>query len=110
MKVTVRTRRAKGSGEQVPALLHATAKVAENGGVEWSLGDTVTLTQREIEALKRKHKSACPNLARATEVKKLMQQGKSRKAIVALLRRKYGERMISADHATLSAVGEGVKK
>ena len=109
MKVTVKTRKKVASG-QVPALLHADAKPIENGGVEWSLGNAVSLSKSEIDALKRKHKSQCPNLARATEVKKLMQQGKSRKAIVILLRSKYKERMISADHATLSAVGEGVKK
>ena len=111
MKVTVKI---KGAGRElnpkVPALIVAKGKAISPGTVEWTLDSSAELTSREIDALKRKHKSQCPNLQRATEVKQLMRQGKRRREIVALLHRRYGERMISADHATLSAVGEGQKK
>lgn len=84
------------------------AKGVQAGGiVEW---DVVTpqagdLTPAEIAALQRKHKSPNPNLARAVEVKRFMRQGKTCKEIKIALRRKYGARMIEADHATLSRSG-----
>lgn len=111
MKAIVKTNRPKiAPSAHTSALLAAPGKHTENGGIEWDVANASILTSKEVEALKRKHKSPSPNLQRATEVKRFMQQGKRRIDIVMLLRRKYKERMISADHAALSEVGEGVKK
>jgi len=83
----------------------------QNGGVvEWDVQTQSTLTAQEIAALKRKHKTANVNLQRAEDVKRLMLEGLRCKDICIRLRRMYGQRMIQADHATLSKVGEGLKK
>lgn len=98
------------------ALMAATPKRGENNSLEWDVKKTAVLTPQEIQALNRYYAPHSPNLQRATEVKNLMLQKKKRVEIVSILTRShrgqrgYGERVISGDHATLSKVGEGVKK
>ena len=83
------------------------AKGVERGvSVEWEVERSHDLTPGEVFALKRKHKSENPNLARAGEVKRLMQEGLACREIVMRLRGKHGATMVKLDHATLS-VGEG---
>lgn len=92
------------------ALMAATPKRGVNNSLEWEVTNNATLTGQEIEALKRRHKSAAPNLQRATEVKRLIGEGKRCKDILMLLGRKYGTTMLKVDHATLSRGGGGAKK
>jgi DNA-binding NarL/FixJ family response regulator len=83
----------------------------DSGGVvEWNVQTQSTLTDAEIIALRRKHKTQNINLQRAEDVKRLMAEGMRCKDICARLRRQYGERMIKTDHATLSRIGEGLKR
>lgn len=83
------------------------AKGVERGvSVEWEVERSNDLTPGEVFALKRKHKSENPNLARAGEVKRLIQEGLTCREIVMRLRGKYGTTMVKLDHATLS-IGEG---
>lgn len=75
--------------------------------VDWS-GDTKLdgLTMDEIRALQAKHSTNAVNLNRAQLVKTKMMEGKKQAQIIRDLRgmgRGYGERMIKADHAALSA-------
>lgn len=87
--------------ERTRALLDA--KGVENGvSVEWNVGGGAELTEAEMKALRKKHKTRGVNYRRASEVKGWMLKGKRRIDIVMLLRREYGERMISADHAALA--------
>lgn len=83
----------------------------DSGGVvEWSVQTQSTLTDSEIIALRRKHKTQNINLQRAEDVKRLMCEGMRCKDICARLRRQYGATMVKTDHATLSRVGEGLKR
>jgi len=77
--------------------------------VEWEVERETRLTADEIQALRRKHGTHNVNLQRADDVKRLMAEGLRCKEIKMRLRNKYGARMIEADHATLSRMGEGFK-
>lgn len=78
-------------------------KGTQNGhSIEWNVGGGCDLTEAEMKALRHKHKTRGVNYQRASEVKRWMLAGKTRLEIVMLLRRSYGERMISADHAALA--------
>lgn len=91
--------------ERTAALMKA--KGVERGvSVEWEVDRSHDLTPGEVFALKRKHKSENPNLVRAGEVKRLIQEGLTCREIVMRLRKQYGATMLKLDHATLS-VGEG---
>ena len=81
-----------------------------NGVVEWDVQTQSTLTAQEIAALRRRHKTQNINLQRAEDVKRLMLEGLRCVDICARLRRMYGATMIKMDHATLSRVGEGLKR
>lgn len=86
------------------------AKGVEVGvSVEWEVERSHDLTPGEVYALKQKHRSENPNLVRAGEVKRLMQDGLTCREIVLRLRKKYGATMVKLDHATLS-VGEARKR
>lgn len=80
------------------------AKAQHTGGGVFEFGDDSGegLTESEMRALRKKHRTRGVNYARAREVKDWMLKGKRRIEIVLLLRRKYGERQISADHAALA--------
>lgn len=79
--------------------------------VEWNVGGGCDLTEAEMKALRHKHKTRAVNYQRAGEVKRWILAGKTRIEIVMLLRRSYGERMISADHAALAPLlGRGGRK
>ena len=67
-----------------------------------------TLTPKEIAALKKKHQSENINLARISEVKRLMQQGKTQAQVVRALygRKGFGERQIKKDMAVLSKIAK----
>lgn len=94
--------------EHTAALLKA--KGVEVGvSVEWEVERSQDLTPGEVYALKRKHRSENPNLVRACEVKRLIQEGLTCREIVMRLRKKYGATMVKLDHATLS-VGEARKR
>ena len=120
MKVVIKsTKRAAVAVKFSPhtaALLAAPAKSGDNGALVWEVGSGYALTAQEIDALRRAAAPHAPNLERAAAVKRLMRQGLKRVDIVAKMTREYrgrrgfGERVISGDHATLSKVGEGVKK
>lgn len=78
--------------------------------IEWGNWNTapapvrVTLTNAEIQALKRKHGTASINMKRAEMVKACIQQGYTVAQIEAILRphgRGFGARMIADDHTTL---------
>jgi len=58
----------------------------------------------ELKALQSKHKSRNVNTARVSEVKNLMQQGKTQTQIIQKLRGRkgFGERQIKKDMAALS--------
>lgn len=94
-----------------------TAKLLANKGawngdrVDWGSASapeqSTTLSAAEVAALNAKHGSKNVNLGRAERVKEMMQQGHKQARIIQRLRslgRGYGERMIKADHAALSAV------
>jgi len=80
------------------------------GAVEWNVQTQSTLTDAEVIALRRKHKTQNINLQRAEDVKRLMGEGLRCKDIVLRLRRMYGATMVKTDHATLSRAGEGFKR
>lgn len=81
-----------------------------DGRVDWcdwneSKPTVASLTNEEIQALKRKHGTPLINQTRAGMVKAAMIEGRSiaeMERMFAPLGRGYGERMIAADHATLS--------
>ena len=81
-----------------------------NGVVEWSVQTQSPLTAQEIAALRRRHKTQNINLQRAEDVKRLMLEGLRCVDICSRLRRLYGATMVKTDHATLSRVGEGLKR
>ena len=75
--------------------------------VDWS-GDQelASLTPADMAALQRKHGTKRVNYSRATEVKRMMVDGLKQAAIIQILSKRgrgFGERMIKADHAALSA-------
>ena len=75
--------------------------------VDWS-GESqiVSLTPADMAALQRKHGTQRVNYPRATEVKRMMVYGLKQAAIIQILSKRgrgFGERMIKADHAALSA-------
>ena len=83
----------------------------DSGGVvEWNVQTQSTLTDAEVIALRRKHKTQNINLQRAEDVKRLMGEGLRCKDIVLRLRLMYGATMVKTDHATLSRAGEGFKR
>lgn len=89
--------------ERTRALLDA--KGTDNGVcVEWSVGG-IELTEAEMKALRKKHKTRGVNYQRAADVKRLMGQGKKCMEIVAILHRKYRQTMVKRDHAALSDRG-----
>lgn len=75
--------------------------------VDWSTGKEVGhLTTDEIRALQAKHGTKNVNLKRAQLVKNKMLEGKKQAQIIRESKGNghgYGERMIKADHAALSA-------
>ena len=68
--------------------------------IEWTVSGN-GLTESDKQALRLKHQSRNVNYERAAEVKRLMNEGKRCVDIIMALRRKYGSRMIKADHAAL---------
>lgn len=109
MEVVIKKKTASTTWKPSTRTLHLLAARGESTGVsiEWNTANGIALTEDEIRALRRKHKTNTPNLIRATEVKRHIDEGKRCMEIVAALRRKYGERMIKADHAALSHLGRG---
>ena len=77
----------------------------ETGAIEWQITTRTAeaLTGREIEMLRRKHKTAHINIARATDVKRWISEGLSITEMVfrGKAKRGYCRRMIAADHAVL---------
>jgi len=73
--------------------------------IDWSntQADCV-LTDQDKRALRLKHKSANINTARALDVKRGILEGKRLIDIHMEYRRKYGRRMLAADHAALSPI------
>jgi len=63
-----------------------------------------SISPAELKALQKKHGSRNVNTDRASQVKKLMQQGKTQVQIIQKLRgpRGFGERQIKKDTAALS--------
>lgn len=93
------------------ALLEATGKEGEGNTLLWDIIGDENLALEEMKALRRKHKTRAVNYARASDVKRLMLQGKRCVDVVFLLRKKYCERMIKADHAALAPLlGRGGAK
>lgn len=80
---------------------------AETGAIEWQVTSRIgePLTGREIELLRRKHKTQSINLARAADVKRWISEGLSitEMAFRGKGKRGYCRRMIAADHSVLSA-------
>lgn len=93
------------SGSAAPALMDMKGRPSDSGMV-WGDWNEVQhfegLTPEEIKALKLKHKTPTPNLARALDVKSMILQGMKCGHITRTLRAKWGERMMRADHAALS--------
>lgn len=114
-KFTLTSKKAAEMSPTTKALLNTRGTPRGGGVVEWDITPTVSLTESEKAALRRKHGTNTPNLQRAAEVKELIMQGKTGVQIAATLRLRhrgktgYGARMIQADHATLLSVGEGYK-
>lgn len=83
------------------------ARNPETGAIEWTVTSRTAepLTGREIEMLRRKHKTTSVNLARAADVKRWISEGLSITEMVfrGKGKRGYCRRMIAADHAVLSA-------
>lgn len=77
--------------------------------VSWDVENPVqapdaSISPAELKALQKKHGSRNVNTDRASQVKKLMQQGKTQVQIIQKLRgpRGFGERQIKKDTAALS--------
>jgi hypothetical protein len=109
-RITIR-RKGSGSaavlGTTAPALMDVKGRPSDSG-MSWGDWNEVQhfegLTPVEIKALKLKHKTPTPNLARALDVKSLMVQGMKCGEITRTLRAKWGERMMRADHSALSPI------
>lgn len=112
MEVVIKKKAASTTWKPSTRTLKLIASRGErNGGsIEWSLANGVALTDADIVALQRKHKTKTPNLLRATEVKRLMAEEKRCGEIVMALRKKYGATSIKLDHAALSNGRGGAKK
>lgn len=83
--------------------------VEVGGSVEWDvIGTGIDLTVEEMKALRRKHGSRNVNYKRASEVKRLMREGKKCMEIVQALHRNYKQTQVKKDHAAL--LGRGVAK
>ena len=84
------------------------------GTVVWEVDQvSIDLTPADVAALQKKHGTKAVNYKRAALVKKLMLEGMTQARIVMALRSYgygFGERMIKADHAALSAVAKTHKK
>lgn len=91
---------------------HALMQVSgvwSGSSVSWDVLPTsakiqTNLTPGEINALQRKHESRNLNMERITEVKRMMQHGKTQLQIIHALRGRKGcgERQIKKDMAALS--------
>lgn len=93
---------------------HVVNKVTNT--VEWSacVGDMAAkakLTDNEIKRIQKAYGRSTPNWQRVAAVKEGMAEGLSIAQIAQRHRNKhgFGQRMIEADHATLSKIGEGHK-
>jgi len=86
--------------QNTPKLTDVIGEQGENGSIVWEIKKNADseLTYEEMCRLPGKN----PNLQRARDIKRLMNDRKTCAQIVQILRSKYSERAVKGDHAALN--------